>query len=106
MTTLTDAYLAALAMMETTGPRNLHSIAAFVATGEDVQVGDVELRGYLETADVNDRLRMSLALRLATFDNAAIETGWAHGSAPNTLERRSTILQLLEVDDADRKSVV
>ncbi|WP_406051338.1 Z1 domain-containing protein [Kribbella sp. NBC_00889] len=95
------AYLAALAMMDQTGPDDLHPAAAFTASRIDptVTVGDEQLRQHLRTANPNDALRMALHLKLATWDAVEATASWAEETAPHSAERRSVVVRRLKLDD-------
>ncbi|MFJ3505299.1 Z1 domain-containing protein [Streptomyces sp. NPDC090135] len=96
--TLVDAYLGALKMMESTGPRPLRQTAAFIAVSPEA-VQEAELRAHLAAADPNDELRRALSLRLAVFDHQAEDATWTQGTSPNTRERREVVLGLLDVEE-------
>jgi hypothetical protein len=96
---LVDAYLGALKMMESTGPRPLRQAAEFVARST-AMVKEAELRNHLAAADPNDELRRVLSLRLATFDHQAKDAAWTEDTAPNTRERREVVLRMLDVEKA------
>jgi hypothetical protein len=96
---LVDAYLGALKMMESTGPRSLRQTAAFIAASPAL-VEESELRSHLAAADPNDELRRALSLRLATFDHQAEDAAWTEDTAPNTRERREVVLRMLGVEEA------
>ncbi|MEU4034468.1 Z1 domain-containing protein [Streptomyces collinus] len=96
--TLVDAYLGALKLMESTGPRSLHQTAAFIAPNPAL-VEEHELRAHLAAADPNDQLRRALSLRLAIFDHHAEDAAWTEDTPPNTRERREVILRILEVEE-------
>lgn len=97
--TLVEAYLGALKMMESTGPRSLHQTAAFIAPNPAL-VAEAELRAHLAAADPNDELRRALSLRLAIFDHHAEDTAWTENTAPNTRKRREVVLRILDVEEA------
>jgi hypothetical protein len=97
--TLTDAYQAALAMMQVTGPDDLHATASFVARGTGQRLDDSALRDYLSQVGPNDPLQMELRLRLARWDHMRPDVAWADGTAPNTDDRREVIMRRLRVDD-------
>jgi hypothetical protein len=92
---LSNAYLAALAMMQVTGPNDLHNAATFVASGADVQIDDTALIAYLAKARPNDPLQMDLSLKLTRWDHQGTDTTWTLGTAPNTTDRRQRIISLL-----------
>ncbi|WP_225850932.1 Z1 domain-containing protein [Streptomyces sp. HPF1205] len=96
--TLVDAYLGALKMMESTGPRPLRETAAFIASNP-VLVEETALRTHLAAADPNDELRRALSLRLATFDHHAADASWTEDTSPNTRERREAVLRMLDVEE-------
>ncbi|MFF3960805.1 Z1 domain-containing protein [Streptomyces griseorubiginosus] len=96
---LADAYLAALKMMESTGPRPLHHTAVFIC-GNPALVEEAELRSHLIAADPNDELRRALSLRLGTFDHQPEDAAWTEDTAPNTRERREVVLRMLDVEEA------
>src|SRR5262245_46576772 len=92
---LANAYLAALAMMQVTGPNKLHNAANFAANGTDGQIDDGALIAYLTKVGPNDPLQMDLRLKLPTWDHLGAETTWTLGTAPNTADRRDRIIFLL-----------
>ncbi|MCX4414523.1 Z1 domain-containing protein [[Kitasatospora] papulosa] len=96
---LIDAYLGALKMMESTGPRPLRQAATFIAANPTL-VGEAELRIHLTAANPNDELRRALSLRLATFDHQAEDAAWTEDTAPNTRKRREVVLRMLDVEEA------
>ncbi|MFH9427355.1 Z1 domain-containing protein [Streptomyces sp. NPDC017615] len=96
---LVDAYLGALKMMESTGPRPLCQTAAFIAPSSPL-VDETRLRSHLATAGPNDKLRRALGLRLATFDHHAEDAPWTEDTAANTRERREIVLRMLDVEEA------
>ncbi|MEU3835138.1 Z1 domain-containing protein [Streptomyces microflavus] len=96
---LIDAYLGALKMMESTGPRPLRQAATFIAANPAL-VGEAELRIHLTAANPNDELRRTLSLRLATFDHQAEDAAWTEDTAPNTRKRREVVLRMLDVEEA------
>ena len=95
---LVNAYRAALAMMQVTGPTDLHKTAAFVASGSGDEAGDIALRAHLVGTGPNDPLSMDLRLKLASWDHMSPDNGWTARSEPNTQTRRSMIVDLLGVD--------
>jgi hypothetical protein len=95
---LERAYLGALALMEQTGPRDLHTAANFVDESGEFRASDESLRAYLSSAGKDDGLRTRLHLALATWDHAA-DPPWADSTEPNTDGRRSVIVRRLMVDD-------
>lgn len=97
--TLVNAYLGALKMMESTGPRSLRQAAAFIAPNPEL-VEEAKLRAHLAATDPNDELRRALSLRLAIFDHQAEDTAWTENTAPNTRERREVVLRILDVEEA------
>ena len=97
--TLADAYLAALAMMQVTGPDDLNAAANFVARGTGERLDDSALRAYLSQVGPNDPLQMDLRLKLARWDHMGTDVAWADGTVPNTDDRRDVIVQRLRVDD-------
>ncbi|GGK04515.1 hypothetical protein GCM10011583_40360 [Streptomyces camponoticapitis] len=96
---LVDAYLGALKMMESTGPRPLGQTAAFIAASPAL-VAESELRSHLAEANPNDELRRALSLRLATLDHQPAGVAWTEDTAPNTRERREVVLRTLAVEEA------
>nr|BFE83840.1 hypothetical protein GCM10020093_064410 [Planobispora longispora] len=97
--TFRRAYLGALAMMDATGPRDLHGAAAFAGGDPSVSCDDAALRAYLSNAHPDDALGKGLHLRLATWDGAASGEPWAGGTEANTEERRAEVVRQLKVDD-------
>jgi len=97
--TLAEAYLAALAMMQVTGPDDVNAAANFVARGTGERLDDSALRAYLSQVGPNDPLQMDLRLKLARWDHMGTDVAWADGTAPNTDDRRDVIVQRLRVDD-------
>ncbi|GGP12799.1 Z1 domain-containing protein [Nonomuraea glycinis] len=93
------AYLGALALMDTMGPRGLHSAAAFACEDPLVKCDDVALRTHLASSHPDDALTKGLHLRLATWDSAETEEAWAAGTAANTEDRRREIVRRLMVDN-------
>ena len=96
---LANAYLAALAMMQVTGPSDLHGAANFASRGSCGPLDDADLREYLTNIGPNDPLRMELLLRLAKWDHASAEEAWSQRTSPNTKGRRDLVAQLLGVDE-------
>ncbi|MER6827453.1 Z1 domain-containing protein [Streptosporangium sp. NPDC000563] len=96
---LRKAYLGALALMDTMGPRDLHSAATFACEDPAVVCDDANLRAYLANVHPNDALSKGLHLRLATWDSAAINGLWTDDTATNTEERRTAVIRRLKVDD-------
>ena len=96
---LANAYLAGLAMMQVTGPTDLHRAANFVARSAGDQLDDTALCGYLAQVGPNDPLQMDLRLKLATWDHSPTDLEWTVGTAANTEERRGVIVNLLGVGD-------
>lgn len=92
---LANAYMAALAMMQVTGPKHLHNAASFVAGSADGQMDDAALVAYLTKVGPNDPLQMDLRLKLAQWDHLGAETAWTLGTASNTTDRRDRIISLL-----------
>ena len=92
---LSNAYLAALAMMQVTGPNDLHNAATFVASDAGVQIDDAALIAYLAKARPNDPLQMDLSLKLTKWDHQGTDMAWTLGTAPNTTDRRQRIISLL-----------
>lgn len=97
--TLAEAYLAALAMMQVTGPDDVNAAANFVARGTGERLDDSTLRAYLSQVGPNDPLQMDLRLKLARWDHMGADVAWADGTVPNTDDRRDVIVQRLRVDD-------
>jgi hypothetical protein len=97
---IADAYLAALAMMEQTGPRDLHRTASVL--DPDPKAADETLQAYLSSARADDALRRRLLLSLATWDQMSA-TAWTENTDPNTDKRREIIVRLLQVDDMTAK---
>jgi hypothetical protein len=91
---LAGAYQAALAMMQVTGPDDLHAAASFVARGTSQRLDDCALRDYLSQVGPNDPLQMDLRLRLAGWDHMSPDVAWADGTAPNTGDRREVIMRV------------
>ena len=96
---LVDAYQAALAMMQVTGPDDLYATASFAARGTGQQLDGSALRDYLSQVGPNDPLQMDLRLRLARWDHVGPDVAWADSTAPNTDDRREVIMKRLRVDD-------
>lgn len=94
---LTNAYLAALAMMQVTGPSDLHRTANFAGGDAHDTLDDAALQNYLAKVGPNDPLRMELLLRLAKWDHAGATEQWIKGTEPNSEGRRDLITQLLGV---------
>jgi hypothetical protein len=92
---IASAYLAALAMMDQTGPRDLHRTAALV----DPDATNETLRAHLSVVGQDDALRNRLRLSLATWDHLS-SVSWTESTYPNTVERRAVIIRRLNVDDA------
>ena len=80
--TLAGAYQAALAMMQVTGPGDLHAAASFVARETGERLDDCALRDYVSQVGPNDPLQMDLRLRLAGWDHMGPDVAWADGTAP------------------------
>jgi len=104
--TIADAYQAALAMMQVTGPDDLHATASFVARGTDQRLDDSTFRDYLSQVGPNDPLQMDLRLRLAGWDHMGDDIAWADGTAPNTDDRREVIMRRLGVDDSTAQLLI
>jgi hypothetical protein len=97
--TLAKSYLAALKLMEITGPSPLYEAAVFISKNPAL-VQEEELRKYLTAADANDELLRALTLNLATFDQQNEDATWAEDTAPNTRERREVVLRKFDVEKA------
>ena len=100
---LANAYMAALAMMQVTGPNHLHNTANFAADSMEVQLDDAALITYLIKVGPNDPLQMDLRLKLANWDHLDPGTAWTLGTAPNTTDRRDRIISLLGLGDEAAK---
>ncbi|GAA1290526.1 hypothetical protein Psi02_15170 [Planotetraspora silvatica] len=93
------AYMGALALMDTMGPRDLHAAAAFASEDPSVLCDDAALSAYLADAHPDDALSKGLHLRLATWDSADASEVWTAGTTANTEERRAETVRRLKVDD-------
>ena len=100
---LANAYMAALAMMQITGPNDLHNTANFAATNIEGQLDDEALITYLIKVGPNDPLQMDLRLKLANWDHLDPGTAWTLETAPNTRGRRDRIISLLGLGDEAAK---
>jgi Z1 domain len=100
---LVQAYMAALAMMQVTGPNNLHNAANFAASNTGGQLDDATLIAYLTKVGPNDPLQMDLRLKLANWDHLNSGAAWTLGTSPNTTGRRDSIISLLGVGDEAAK---
>ena len=100
---LANAYMAALAMMQITGPNDLHNTANFAATNIEGQLDDEALITYLIKVGPNDPLQMDLRLKLANWDHLDPGTAWTLETAPNTTGRRDRIISLLGLGDEAAK---
>ncbi|MEV7695294.1 Z1 domain-containing protein [Streptomyces sp. NPDC086779] len=99
---LTDAYLAALKLMEARGPRPLHAAAEFAADDFDtssVQTGDPELCGHLRSVGANDPLRIQMHLSVAGWDAAQPTASWTQHTEAGSEKRRAVIIDRLRVDE-------
>jgi Z1 domain-containing protein len=96
---LANAYIAALAMMQVTGPSDLHSAANFVSNNTDGQLDDAALIAYMKNVGPNDPLQMDLRLKLAGWDHLGSEVAWTLGTASNTTGRRDRTFSLLALGD-------
>ena len=100
---LANAYMAALAMMQITGPNDLHNTANFAADNIEGQLDDEALITYLIKVGPNDPLQMDLRLKLANWDHLDPGTAWTLETAPNTTDRRDRIISLLGLGDEAAK---
>ena len=103
---LVNAYMAAFAMMQITGPNKLHNAANFAAGNTDGQLDDETLIAYLTKVGPNDALQMDLRLKLAKWDHSDSGTAWTLGTAPNTTDRRDRIVSLLGLGDETAKLLI
>jgi hypothetical protein len=88
---LASAYMAALAMMQVTGPSDLHATANFAGRDTGLELDDSTLRDYLNQTGPNDPLHMDLRLKFADWDHMAADVAWADGTQANTNDRRALI---------------
>jgi len=79
----------------TGGPRNLDRTLHFYAQEEGIEFSSAELCEFLSQAHVNDPVALHLLQTLPRWD-AAHEEPWMQDTAPNTVERRALIYELLD----------
>ena len=96
---LYDIYAAALDAMKANGPSVLARRVAFEAEacGSDKLAQPSALVEHIENATVGDRLLTKLRLTLATWDADTLGE-WIDGTLPRTVERRTRIYDLLDLD--------
>ncbi|GIG91123.1 Z1 domain-containing protein [Plantactinospora endophytica] len=98
---LSTAYSAALDAMARTGPRNLHPLAAML--GDNSLADGNALLTHLRAAGPEDALRQQFAHSLAAWDQAATDAPWTAGTTGDTPERRSAVLDALNLDPTTQK---
>jgi hypothetical protein len=102
---ISKAYAAALRVLDSQGPLDLHATAlalAAVPGVTDVTPDADAFRDHLAEADANDPLRMELHMLLARWD-ADKDAPWIADTQPGTLARRALALELLRVDELTAK---
>lgn len=105
MSTLTEAYGAAINSMDGVSPRPLQPLAAFLAAGTQGGTADVSLDALCihirQVGSDDDLLRRQLHLAIAGWD-AITKAPWSAMTQRHTVDRRSLIYQLLELDEPTR----
>ena len=105
MSTLTEAYGAAIRSMDGDSPRPLQPLAAFLATGSQGRTADVSLDALCihirQVGSDDDLLRRQLHLAIAGWD-AIRAAPWCAATQRHTVDRRSLIYELLDLDEPTR----
>jgi hypothetical protein len=99
-----NAYLAAIKSMVDAAPMGLHAFAQFTGKQLDASA-DVSLPALcmrLTSASINDALRGQIHLAVAKWDAEESAAPWTKATLPHTRERRASVYDALDLDDASR----